>query len=715
MAETELTDAEISGLSEVLAKIKAAKVYQNYEAGVRAILKRAQSLAGEGDVFARVGASLKTGKFPDYLRDCAKGQQRVQAALQAELKQKKLHGLLKNTELSDAIYGELYIRSGMLDKYLGKQSEDERMKWLEAPIETLSTRMKEDFESKRNATADVAKLGPQATDIEELINRIQQEYIKNPNSARDALNALMTMEELACQDTAFNAYRSRMTNTQRARIVATINYIDQYNNVEYHEKNGKKEAYPKDVELNNKIVDLQQQFLNGHEQAVGAELEQEWRHIEMEMKTQQKEQVLNGERQKVAQPELFDFPDYGEDFYKSEAVRELGISGNKITKEQKQKLEKLYEEYKQQKSSQGAEGQEAPKAQEAQKSQSKNGDGKGEGDNILEIDASPEMSRTNENDDPDWVKEYNEKLTQYGAANNNAWQRDNEPDENGMRPVGLKGAFANGTEAHYTDKNKLSVKTPEDKVPSADNFKEIVELAKDQNQIIKLGSNMSSEFKMALIEACAKGGVEIQNLSEDELNAYNSFKPQEEVKTKAHEGDKDFLKGGYDGYFSLESARVRYNMMERLATTPAKDAQFNELEDRSALDDKIASLKKAGAVIGKDSKESAELTLAEYAKASVALANNQLDEAGKERLTALEKALGCYNLDVYKEQQSDGKGGEVLHTVIGNKKAGERTLEEQEDIKYAVLKLQPQDKKYDTDIRNMTMSAIKNKNNGYIQ
>lgn len=70
----------------------------------------------------------------------------------------------------------------------------------------------------------------------------------------------------------------------------------------------------------------------------------------------------------------------------------------------------------------------------------------------------------------------------------------------------------------------------------------------------------------------------------------------------------------------------------------------------------------------------------------------------------MEKALGRYNLNVRKENKDDGKGGSVTETVIEPKKMSERPREEQEDIKYAVLKLQPQDRKYSPDIRDMTMS-----------
>ena len=411
--------------------------------------------------------------------------------------------------------------------------------------------------------------------------------------------------------------------------------------------------------------------------------------------------------------ELEQLPYYGSAFYNSKLMRGWGYQGGEmVTPDVLHKVELLYDEYM----SNLGNNEEDERPVDDYEDENEGAAAAAAAGGALVIggnDTSSSRSLGRSTDrDPDWVRDYNDKLAQYGTANNNPWQRDNTADEDGIRPWGLKGRFANGTEVHYTDPDKLSIETPEDAVPTADHFKEIVALAKDEEQEIKLGPTMRPEFKAALIEACAKGGVEIQNLSNEDREIYNRFKPKEESKDHAQEGDKNFLHGGYDGYLSPESAKIRYNMMERLAKTPAKDQLFNDVKDYSGLDEKIASLKKAGAVIGKDSKESAELTLAEYVKASVASADKSLDEVGQKRLANLEKALGCYNLDVHKEQAEEGKPNK---TVFAHKKAGDRSYEEQEEMKYAVLQLQPQDKKYDTDIRNMTISAIRHKSGGYTQ
>lgn len=549
MAAISLNNEESQKLVDVIEKIKNSKAYKNYLAGVGLSLKRAASLKGEGDAFAKIGETLRSGKIPPFLNATAKGQQKVQDALFAELKQQKLHGVLKDEEFNDTIYRELYVKPGTLKKYLGISSQEEQMS---------------ENDSKTEPTA------------EEITG--QKNWVELPK------------------------------------------YYDE-----------------------EKFADL-----------------------------------------------------------------EIKIVDGKISKEDLEKLEEKRKSLESDGNGNQPGSQQTGDGQEG-------GESAGSGDGAIEVDGMEgEGPRTTEKEDPDWVKKYDEALTKYGRENGNEWVRDNEADENGERPAGLKGKFANGTEVHYTDKDKLSVKTPEGEKPNADHFKEIVALAKDNNQEIKLGTTMTPEFKAALIEACAKGGIEMQGLSAEDREVYDSFKPKEEKQEEKEENTeedtskpvekKEFLQDDYYSYFRPDSAKVRYNMMERLAATPAKDINFKEMSNKTALDEKIASLQKAGAIIGKDSKESAELTLAEYAKLSVAAAKGGLDEGGKEKLADLEKALGRYNLNVHKENKDDGKGGSVTETVIEPKKMSERSREEQEDIKYAVLKLQPQDRKYSPDIRDMTMS-----------
>lgn len=529
MAEINLTDEQIAGLAEVLEKIKTSRAYQNYEKGVQAASKRAQSLAGDGDVFAKIGTALKTGKFPDYLKDLAKGQQKVQLALQAELKQKKLHGLLKNEELSDAVYGELYIGTGTLDKYLGKSTQEETM----------------------------------------------SEEVKGENSA---------------------------TST------------------------------PKQEEIEST-------------QAVPAE------------------ETNSSPVAETNNTELFDFPDYGEDFYSSDAFKDLKIDGKQITKEQKEKIDALYEEFRKQK--EGNQPQEGTEASKGDKSQ----DGNGE---ALQIDDNDDR-QAQANGNEDWIEEYNQKLAAYAAANNNTWTRDTALDEDGHPVVGLKGSFGNGVDVHYKAKNHLSIQTPKDVTPTAEHFKEIVELAKDQKQKINLGNINRPEFRSALIEACAKGGVEMQNLNEDDLELYNSFKQT----TQDNQNQNKEIRAA-EVKDTDENGNPLYKLSPRMAEGWL--TMYRNKAQKSSFESEIQTMEKQLAVgaykVTGEEKVRAQLLMMKYV--------NSMNKGDKEQAETCVTALQKYGLDNINRETEDGKD------VITGKPYAERNDEEKAKIEEATKKVLPE-------------------------
>lgn len=537
MAEINLTDEQMSGLTEVLEKIKTSRAYQNYEKGVQAASKRAQSLAGEGDVFAKIGTALKEEKFPDYLKDLAKGQQKVQLALQAELKQKKLHGLLKNEELSDAVYGELYIETGTLDKYLGKSAQEETM----------------------------------------------SEEVKEENSAE----ASTQQEEV---------------DTNQAQV----------------EETGDSSDAPTEEENN---------------------------------------------------VEMFDFPDYGEDFYNSDAFKDLKIEGKQITKEQKEKIEALYEEFRKQ--NEGAEGNQSQEGTEnaAGEKDDKSQDGN---DEALKIDDNDNQEvQTNGNED--WIEEYNQKLAAYAAANNNTWTRDTAPDEDGHPVVGLKGSFGNGVDVHYKAKNHLSVQTPKDVAPTADHFKEIVELAKDQKQKINLGTISRPEFRAALIEACAKGGVEMQNLNDDDLELYNSFKQNTQDDTNQ---DKEIRAAEVKD--TDENGNPLYKLSPRMAEGWL--AMYRNKAQKPSFEGEIQTMEKQLAVgaykVTGEEKVRAQLLMMKYV--------NAMNKGDKEQAETCVTALQKYGLDNISREAEGGKD------VITGKPYAERSEEEKSKIDEANKKVLPE-------------------------
>ena len=118
MAAKDLTSAEKEQLAEIVGQIKETKAYKNYQAGLSVNKRRLESSPGEGDAFAKAGEMIRSGKIPTWLHASAVGQTKVEKALQALLKEKKLHGLLKDGEFKEALYDELYVESGALNRFL---------------------------------------------------------------------------------------------------------------------------------------------------------------------------------------------------------------------------------------------------------------------------------------------------------------------------------------------------------------------------------------------------------------------------------------------------------------------------------------------------------------------------------------------------------------------------------------------------------------------
>lgn len=519
MTELNLSGPEIEQLMEVLGKVKKSKAYQNYEAGVRVVSKRAASLKGEGDAFARIGETLRSGKVPQFLSATAKGQKKVEETLLAELKQQKLHGLLKNEEFKDAVYREMYVEPGTIGQFLGIVSEEENM-------------------SDNNG-----------------------------------------------------------------------NVTEEGNN------------------------------------------------------------------------EMFDRPEYDSEFYESDAVKALNL-GERISAEDKKKLEALYETYKEGKanggqSQQGEENAAGGAAAEGAGTGTGNGeeeDNAGSGD-AVEVNAMEgEGPRTDEHEDAEWVTKYNAALTKWGKENNNEWTRDNEPDENGNRPDGLKGNLADGTEIHYTAPDKLSVKAPEGQEISAEHFKAVIAMAKENDQDIKLGTTMSPAFKAALIEACAKGGVAMQGLSEEDQAAYDSFKPktqtQTEEKTEEHVEYKlnpVIAKGRLVEYSGRVYSADHYSQRAVNAGNDEFDTEIAKMEENLAKGWYKAT--------GED-KARAEILLKKYARAE--------HKKDTEMMAVYETALQRYGIDsIAREPEENGS------FVVKGKPYAERSDEEKAKINEATEKAFP--------------------------
>ena len=494
MAEVNLTTEETDALLEVVDKVKVSRPYQNYMAGVRV-----------------------------NLNATAKGQKKVQNMLQAELKQRKLHGVLKDAEFNDAIYRELYVKPGSLKDYLGISSQEEQMS----------------EDKKQPEVEDNVPAGSAAAD-----NR------------------------------------------------------------------------------NDHMVDL---------------------------------------------PGYYD-----EEKFKD---LEINIADGKVSEADFEKLEKRHKEL------------------EKDGNDDRQDTREGNDGSAIEVDgADGNGPRTAENEDPDWVRKYDAALTRYGQENGNEWTRDNEADENGERPAGLKGKFKNGTEVHYADKDKLSVKTPEGEKPNADHFKEIIALAKENGQDIKLGPTMTPEFKAALIEACAKGGVEIQNLSEEDRAVYNGFVPKEE-KTEEKKEEKQEKETSYS---------VKSNVVQSCLGRYSRDLDLDSRDDTDEFENSLRKKEeelKSGVLEGdKEDALKAKILMMKYVEAEY--------DGDKDKQALYETALQRYGVDSIKRRPENG-GSFVVET----KPYGERTEEEKANINAAMEKAFPKKREMDPAV----LEAMKEKKGQTLQ
>lgn len=102
---------------------------------------------------------------------------------------------------------------------------------------------------------------------------------------------------------------------------------------------------------------------------------------------------------------------------------------------------------------------------------------------------------------------------------------------------GLHAEFKDGTKLSFLAENHVSVKTPAE--PKAQNFDAVVALAQKNKKKVKLGENMTPEFRKALIEACATANVQISNLSLEDLDMYMKFAAKSEKQLLNVEENSD--------------------------------------------------------------------------------------------------------------------------------------------------------------------------------
>ena len=156
-------------------------------------------------------------------------------------------------------------------------------------------------------------------------------------------------------------------------------------------------------------------------------------------------------------------------------------------------------------------------------------------DDVLTVDQSDKRKenivKQGQNIEP-WKVQTRNDILQWAAK-----VKTHETPEVKASEEGLHAEFKDGTQVSFVAENHVSVKTPD--APKAQNFDMVVALAKKNHKKVKLGENMTPEFRTALIEACAKANVQISNLSLEDLDAYMKFLPKKQQKLNVVEQKTD--------------------------------------------------------------------------------------------------------------------------------------------------------------------------------
>nr|QIM10613.1 hypothetical protein PlAlph_5050 [uncultured Alphaproteobacteria bacterium] len=150
-------------------------------------------------------------------------------------------------------------------------------------------------------------------------------------------------------------------------------------------------------------------------------------------------------------------------------------------------------------------------------------------DDVLTVEQSDkkreDVVKQNHNVEP-WKVQARNDILQWAAKT-----KTHEVPEVKASDEGLHAEFKDGTQLNFVAENHVSVKTPAE--PKAQNFDVVIALAKKNKKKVKLGENMTPEFRFALIEACAKANVQISNLSLEDLDSYMKFLPKKQKELNA--------------------------------------------------------------------------------------------------------------------------------------------------------------------------------------
>lgn len=194
-------------------------------------------------------------------------------------------------------------------------------------------------------------------------------------------------------------------------------------------------------------------------------------------------------------------------------------------------------------------------------------------DDVLTVDQSSseqkDIVRQSQNIEP-WKVQARNDILQWAARS-----KGHEVPEVKASTEGLHAEFKDGTQINFVAENHVSVKTSA--APKAQNFDMVIALAKKNRKKVKLGENMTPEFRSALIEACAKANVQISNLSLEDLDAYMKFLPKKQKELNVVEEKTE----------GRTAASQQVKMSESGAADESKDAAERAQSVKPVVDNGI--------------------------------------------------------------------------------------------------------------------------------
>ncbi len=172
-----------------------------------------------------------------------------------------------------------------------------------------------------------------------------------------------------------------------------------------------------------------------------------------------------------------------------------------------------------------------------------------------------------------WKVKYRQDILQLAAKA----KKPEAPVVEAIQDGGLHADLRDGTTLNFASANNVSVATEED--PKVENFDILVALAKKNNKKIKLGDDMSDEFRTALIKACAQANVQISNLSLEDLDLYLDNLPALEQKLETVEKKQEVKQETPVHTIAAIQPEVKEEAKEEPAPAPVAEEKQPEVKE----------------------------------------------------------------------------------------------------------------------------------------